>query len=258
MSLYCISCKVYTLSSAFFARKHGFTSYYWSYEEVSDKFCILHCLHPPSDNWYQLVAQIQGYTSVLARCIGTYLARGKASWSIKVSIAAQKFPTSWVWQTVRIVRYHLRTQDGERARGGEGKLIEEHVDVDEWTPKETLLSSRIYFNMNQINIKSDMGTCCAADICKCKCKCRGLQSEIPMSSVDYNLHPWYWNSLLYRLISSGENSVHFLQLMPFTIFSSFHYTGYPSLLGGLRQYGMRGFAQHVYTWINFSDLMETG
>ena len=29
--------------------------------------------------------------------------------------------------------------------------------------------------------------------------------------------PWYWNSLLYSLISSGESSTHFLQLMPFTI-----------------------------------------
>ena len=37
----------------------------------------------------------------------------------------------------------------------------------------------------------------------------------------YNLHPWYWNSLLYGLISSGENSTHFLQLMPFTIFHFF-------------------------------------
>ena len=38
----------------------------------------------------------------------------------------------------------------------------------------------------------------------------------PVSSALYNLHPWYWNSLLY-----GENSVHFLQLMPFTIFQFF-------------------------------------
>ena len=33
----------------------------------------------------------------------------------------------------------------------------------------------------------------------------------------HNLHPWYWNALLYGLISSGENSAYFLQLMPFTI-----------------------------------------
>ena len=39
----------------------------------------------------------------------------------------------------------------------------------------------------------------------------------------HNLHPWYWNSLLHSLISSGENSAHFLQLMPFTILHfSFH------------------------------------
>ena len=37
----------------------------------------------------------------------------------------------------------------------------------------------------------------------------------------YNLHPWYWNSLLYGLISSGENLVHFLQLMPLPIFQYF-------------------------------------
>ena len=34
----------------------------------------------------------------------------------------------------------------------------------------------------------------------------------------YNLHSWYWNSLLWGLISSEENSAHFLQLMPFAIF----------------------------------------
>ena len=39
-------------------------------------------------------------------------------------------------------------------------------------------------------------------------------------------------------------------------FSNFRSTRYPSLLGGQRQYGMRGFAQHLYTSINFSDLWE--
>ena len=39
----------------------------------------------------------------------------------------------------------------------------------------------------------------------------------------HNLHPWYYNSVLYGLISSGENSVHFLQQLPFTILHcSFH------------------------------------
>ena len=38
----------------------------------------------------------------------------------------------------------------------------------------------------------------------------------------YNLRPWYWNSLLCGLISSGEN---FLQLIPFTIFLVFVPTG---------------------------------
>ena len=31
----------------------------------------------------------------------------------------------------------------------------------------------------------------------------------------HNLHPWYRNSLLYGLISSGENSAHFLQLITY-------------------------------------------
>ena len=39
-------------------------------------------------------------------------------------------------------------------------------------------------------------------------------------------------------------------------FSNFHSTRYPSLLGGQRRHGMRGFAQHLYTLINFSDLRE--
>ena len=34
----------------------------------------------------------------------------------------------------------------------------------------------------------------------------------------HSSYPWYWNSLLYGLISYEENFVHFLQLMPFTIF----------------------------------------
>ena len=39
-------------------------------------------------------------------------------------------------------------------------------------------------------------------------------------------------------------------------FSNFHSTRYPSLLGGQRRHDMRGFAQHLYTLINFSDLRE--
>ena len=38
-----------------------------------------------------------------------------------------------------------------------------------------------------------------------------------------NVHPGYYNSLLYSLISSGKNSAHFLQRMPFTMLNfSFH------------------------------------
>ena len=39
-------------------------------------------------------------------------------------------------------------------------------------------------------------------------------------------------------------------------FSNFRSIRYLSLLGGQRQHGMRGFAQHLYTLINFSDLRE--
>ena len=53
-----------------------------------------------------------------------------------------------------------------------------------------------------------------------------------------------------------ENSAHFLQLMPFHNSPFFRSTRYPSLLGGQRQSGMRGFAQHLYTRSNFSDLRE--
>ena len=94
----------------------------------------------------------------------------------------------------------------------------------------------------------------------------------------YNLRTWFWKSLLYSLISSGENSAHYLQLKSlislwvqqtlqftplvlelsplwshllwggFSAFSAanaihnfpiFRSTRYPSLLGGQRQYGMR-------------------
>ena len=43
--------------------------------------------------------------------------------------------------------------------------------------------------------------------------------------VQQTCHPWYWNSLIWfhpgGFISSGENSVHFLQQMPFTILNCF-------------------------------------
>ena len=59
---------------------------------------------------------------------------------------------------------------------------------------------------------------------KCKCKCVCLSdSDIPLISADLNLHPWHWNSHLYGFTSSGENSAHFLQLIPFKILHfSFH------------------------------------
>ena len=90
--------------------------------------------------------------------------------------------------------------------------------------------------------------------------------DIPFSrvSADCTIYtPGIGNSLLHGLISSGENSAHFLQLMTyhnaishFTILHFFRSTRYPSLLGGQRRSGMRGFAQHLYTQVNFSDLRE--
>ena len=44
--------------------------------------------------------------------------------------------------------------------------------------------------------------------------------------------------------------------MPFHNSPLFRSTRYPSLLGGQRRSGMRGFAQHLYTQSNFSDLRE--
>ena len=63
----------------------------------------------------------------------------------------------------------------------------------------------------------------------------------------HNLHPWYWNSLLYCLISCGENSVHFLQLMPFTVLHvSFHQI--PITAGWTEAAWYERLAQHSYTW----------
>ena len=58
----------------------------------------------------------------------------------------------------------------------------------------------------------------------------------------HNLYPWYWNSLLYSLISSGENSAfaHFAAAIVDHYNLDFSFTRYPSLLGGQRLYDMRG------------------
>ena len=73
-----------------------------------------------------------------------------------------------------------------------------------------------------------------------KYKCVCLQSDIPLSSADFTIDTNGIGtlSLLYGLISSGENPAHFLLLMPFTILY-FYSTRYPSLLGGQRQYEIR-------------------
>ena len=74
---------------------------------------------------------------------------------------------------------------------------------------------------------------------KCKCTCLWFRYPRRISRL-YNLHPWYWNTLFYSLISSGENSAfaHFVAAI------ANHYilacsTRYPSLLGGQRWHDMR-------------------
>ena len=63
----------------------------------------------------------------------------------------------------------------------------------------------------------------------------------------HNLHPWYWNSLLHGLISSGENSAHFLQLLPFTILHCwFHQV--PITAGWTEAAWYERLAQHLYPW----------
>ena len=65
-----------------------------------------------------------------------------------------------------------------------------------------------------LGIPHDMMHCSIINVNKCRCIYPREFSRL------YNVHPWYWNSLLYGLIS-GENSAHFLQLMPLIIFQFF-------------------------------------
>ena len=64
----------------------------------------------------------------------------------------------------------------------------------------------------------------------------------PLFSADHNLHPWYWNSLLYSLISSGENSafVHFATDI----------AGYqvPTTAGWTEAAWYERLVRHLYTW----------
>ena len=64
------------------------------------------------------------------------------------------------------------------------------------------------------------------------------------------------DTFLWCLISCGENSMHFLQLMPFTIFQIFVPPGTHHWLVDSGCMVWEDFAQHLYTWINLSDLRE--
>ena len=59
-----------------------------------------------------------------------------------------------------------------------------------------------------------------------------------------------WSHLLWGEFSafSAADAIH--------NFSNFRSTRYQSLLGGQRRHGMRGFAKHLYTFINFIDHRE--
>ena len=78
-----------------------------------------------------------------------------------------------------------------------------------------------------------------------------VQQTLQFTPLVWELSP-IWSHLLWGEFSafSAAKAIH--------NFSSFRSTRYQSLLGGQRQYGMGGFAQHLYTWINYSDLMGTG
>ena len=71
----------------------------------------------------------------------------------------------------------------------------------------------------------------------------------------HNLQAWYWNSLLYGHISSGENSVHFLQLMPFTTLQ-FSLHKVPITAGWAEAVWNKKSAQYFYRWpaVKTSDL----
>ena len=83
---------------------------------------------------------------------------------------------------------------------------------------------------------------------KCKCVCLYQVVWYPLEfSRPHNLHPWYWNSLLCNLISSGKNSAHFLQLMLFTILQLlFHQVPITAVLTEVAWY--ERLAWHLYTW----------
>ena len=91
----------------------------------------------------------------------------------------------------------------------------------------------------------------------------------PLKFSIHNLHPWYWNSLWYCLISSGENSAYILQIMPFTILHFFPPASHHCWWTEAAWY--ERLAQHLYTWpaawleqysgsslFNFSDRTGTG
>ena len=89
----------------------------------------------------------------------------------------------------------------------------------------------------------------------------------------HNLQPYYWNSLLESLISSGNNLAYFLQLMPLIIL---HFSFHPTLLDLQRRHDMKALpntstygrqrdsstghpskCQLGLVLLNFSDLTRT-
>ena len=70
-----------------------------------------------------------------------------------------------------------------------------------------------------------------------------------MSSADFTIYIPDIGTLSYTVsLPPGDNSAHFLQLIAaIHNFSNFRSTRYSSLLSEQSRYGMRGFAQHLYT-----------
>ena len=86
-------------------------------------------------------------------------------------------------------------------------------------------------------------TCCKSHLSQGKGKCTCLLSRYPIDfSGLYSLHPWYWNTLFNRLISSGENATFAHSAAAIVNHYNFSFlcsTRYPTLLGKQRQYQMR-------------------
>ena len=63
----------------------------------------------------------------------------------------------------------------------------------------------------------------------------------------HNLHPWYWNSLLYGLISSGEREFSAFSAPNAIHNSQFSFHQVPITAGWAKAVWDEKFARHLYT-----------